>query len=82
MDSGMIGKIEKAKRYAEEKDRITINNFQATFKGDNNDHVVQYEQGRWVCDCSFFQTRGVCVHTMALEMVLKGMVANAEIMQN
>jgi len=43
---------------------------------------VQYEQGRWVCDCSFFQTRGVCVHTMALEMVLKGMVANAEIMQN
>jgi hypothetical protein len=29
MDSGLIGKIEKAKRYAEEKDRITINTFEA-----------------------------------------------------
>ena len=45
MDSGMIGKIEKAKRYAEEKDRITLNNFQATFKGDNNDHVVYNHHG-------------------------------------
>jgi len=82
MDSGMIGKIEKAKRYAEEKDRITLNNFQATFKGDNNDHVVHYEQGKWVCDCSFFKTRGVCVHTMALEMVLNGMVEKAELVQS
>jgi len=29
MDSGLIGKIEKAKRYAEEKDRISITKFEA-----------------------------------------------------
>ncbi len=32
MDSGLIGKIEKAKRYAEEKDRITINTFEAKIR--------------------------------------------------
>ena len=78
MDSGMIGKIEKAKRYAEEKDRITLNTFQATFKGDNNDHVVQYEQGKWTCDCEFFKTRGVCVHTMALEILLNAMIQKGD----
>jgi len=35
MDYGMIGKIEKAKRYAEERDRIRFNQFSVTFDGDN-----------------------------------------------
>jgi hypothetical protein len=30
MDSGMIGKIEKAKRYAEERERIRFEAFRAT----------------------------------------------------
>jgi len=74
MDSGMIGKIQKAKRYAEERDRIHFNNFVVTFDGTNNPHIVKYENGEWTCDCNFFQTRGRCSHTMALEMVLEGMV--------
>lgn len=78
MDSGMIGKIEKAKRYAEEKDRISFTSFEASFKGDNNGHTVYYNQGKWTCDCGFFQTRGVCVHTMALEMVLNGMIQKGD----
>lgn len=78
MDSGMIGKIEKAKRYAQEKERFTLNNFQATIRGDNDDHVVHYVDGKWDCDCSFFQTRGVCVHTMALEILLNGMIQKGD----
>ncbi len=74
MDYGMIGKIEKAKRYAGEKERISIDTFEATFEGDNNNHQVKYDQGEWSCDCSFFQRRGVCSHTMALERILKGMI--------
>ncbi len=74
MDSGMIGKIQKAKRYAEERDRIRFSSFSVTFDGTNNPHTVQYEDGRWTCDCDFFQTRGRCSHTMALEMILEGMV--------
>jgi hypothetical protein len=72
MDYGMIGKIEKAKRYAEQKDRIHIETLTVTFEGENNPHTVHLENSAWKCDCSFFQSRGVCSHTMALEKVLGG----------
>lgn len=74
MDYGMIGKIEKAKRYAVERDRIRMNHFSATFDGENNPHTVEYQDGQWQCDCDFFLTRGVCSHTMALERILQGML--------
>jgi hypothetical protein len=79
MDYGLIGKIEKAKRYAEERDRITLESFTATFEGDNNDHTVTYDQGQWHCDCDFFQSRGRCSHSMALEMILEGLVDIADV---
>ena len=78
MDYGMIGKIEKAKRYAEERDRIEFNQFKVTFKGTNNLHTVTYAEGEWQCNCDFFQTRGRCSHTMALETILDGMVEIAD----
>ena len=31
MDSSMIGKIDKARKYAEEKDRVTITNMESYF---------------------------------------------------
>lgn len=74
MDYGMIGKIEKAKLYAEQRDRIQFESFRVTIKGDNNAHVVTYDNGRWNCDCDFFATRTVCGHTMAMERVLENMV--------
>ncbi len=77
MDYGMIGKIEKAKRYAEERSRITFTQFSVTFEGENNDHTVNYQDGEWQCNCDFFQTRGRCSHTMALEMILEDMVSIA-----
>jgi hypothetical protein len=74
MDYGMIGKIEKAKRYAEERDRILFTRFTVTFDGDNNPHTVHYDEGQWQCDCDFFQSRGACSHTMALERILENMI--------
>ncbi len=74
MDYGMIGKIEKAKRYAEERDRIHVESLKVAFEGKNNPHEVSFENGAWQCDCSFFQTRGRCSHTMALEIILKDML--------
>ena len=74
MDSGLLRKIEKAKRYAEERDRIRIEKLQVTFDGDNNPHVVHFEDGAWHCDCDFFQTRQRCSHTMALEIIFEGMI--------
>jgi hypothetical protein len=74
MDYGMIGKIEKAKRYAEDRHRIAFETFKATFDGENNPHTVEYIDGVWRCDCDFFLTRNVCSHTMALERILEGML--------
>ena len=74
MDYGLIGKIQKAKRYAEERDRIQINLLTVTFNGKNNPHTVRFENAEWTCDCVFFQTRGRCSHTMALEIILEDML--------
>ncbi len=74
MDYGMIGKIEKAKRYAEERDRFRFNAFDLTFRGDNNSHHVRFSNGKFQCDCEFFVTHERCVHTMALEILLKEML--------
>ncbi len=74
MDYGMIGKIEKGKLYAEERERFTFNSFQVQIQGDNNVHILNYDQGTWDCDCDFFSTRAVCGHTIAMERVLQDMV--------
>lgn len=77
MDSGMITKVEKSKRYAEERHRIKFNRFQATLQGDHDSHSVSFQEGRWQCDCRFFSQRGVCSHTMALERVLGEMLPSS-----
>ncbi|WP_299025134.1 SWIM zinc finger family protein [uncultured Thermanaerothrix sp.] len=74
MDYGMIGKREKARRYAQERERIRFQTFTVTVEGENNTHTVQYDHGKWQCDCEFFRSRGVCSHTMALEIVLENML--------
>ncbi len=74
MDYGMIGKIDKAKRYAEQRDRIRVESLDVTIIGENNDHRVRFENGTWQCDCEFFKSRGRCSHTMALEIILEGML--------
>jgi hypothetical protein len=74
MDYGMIGKIEKAKRYAQERGRFHFHSMNVSVDGENNSHSVRFENGEWFCDCDFFRTRGRCCHTMALEILLEGML--------
>ena len=76
MDYGMIGKIEKAKFYAEERDtRINFQSLHVSILGDNDKtHQVKYENGLWDCDCNYFNSHQVCSHTMAMERVLGSMV--------
>jgi hypothetical protein len=77
MDYGMIGKREKAKRYAEERNRFLFNKFELTFKGDNNNHHVTFDNGVYTCDCEFFITHQRCAHTMAIEILLRDMIPEA-----
>lgn len=78
MDYGLIGKIEKAKRYAEDRKRFRFDKFEVTFRGDNNDHHVSFENGKFQCDCEFFITHERCGHSMALEILLKDMIPATE----
>jgi len=78
MQSSLIGKIDKARRYAEDKDRVILTEFEATFQGDHGTHAVSYRGGKWHCSCHFFAGWGVCSHSMALQRLLGGILPVAE----
>jgi hypothetical protein len=79
VNSSVIGKIEKAKRYAQERERMHLTSFSVDFKGENDDHKVSFSDDKWHCSCDFFAGYGVCAHTMALERVLEGMLPVAAV---
>jgi len=74
MQSSLIGKIEKAKHYAQELERITFTELSVQFRGENDFHITGYRDGKWHCSCHFFASWGVCSHTMALERILVNML--------
>ncbi len=74
MQSSLIGKIEKAKRYAQEKERVTFNELSAKFRGENDEYMVGLSNGKWSCTCRFYSQWHLCSHTMALEQILKEML--------
>ena len=74
MQSSLIGKIEKAKRYAQERDRVTFLEFKVNFRGEHNTYILSYKEGKWHCTCRFFSSWGICSHTMAMERILAEML--------
>ena len=74
MQSSLIGKIEKAKRYAQEKERVTFSELSVKFHGENDDYITNYQDGKWHCSCHFFLNWELCSHTMALEKILGNML--------
>ena len=74
MNSSVIGKIEKAKRYAKERDRMRFSTLSVHFRGENDEHDVSFAGEKWHCTCEFFAGHGTCAHSMALEHVLEGML--------
>jgi hypothetical protein len=75
--SSMIGKVEKAMRYAHEPDRVRFSSFSATFAGDNGSHTVSLDADTWRCDCHLFESAGGCTHTLALQKILDPMLTDA-----
>jgi hypothetical protein len=74
MQSSLIGKIEKAKRYAQETNGVTFCDFTVKFHGDNSDYDVSFRDGKWGCSCHFFSNWEICSHTMAMEKILASML--------
>lgn len=75
MNSSLYGKIEKAKRYLEEPERIAFQDLTVSFKGDNHDHKVSLDGEKWSCDCSAFPAYGTCSHVMAMQRMLSPMLS-------
>lgn len=75
MHSDLIGKIEKANRYAQEPERIAIDTLLVQFHGDNHAHTVALGTDGWRCDCRGFALRGVCEHMMSLQRILEPMLS-------
>ena len=75
MDSALISKVQKARHYADDPSHFTFRRFEVAFHGHNAEHAVAFEDGKWSCDCEFFDHREFCSHTMALERLLENMLA-------
>ena len=82
MNSSVIGKVEKARRYAQERDRMQVKSLAIHFNGENGQHEVSLSNEEWHCSCEFFGTHGTCAHTMALEHVMEGMIPAAAMSQH
>lgn len=74
MDNAMIGKVEKAKFYAQERERITFNSFVIEFRGDNNTYTLSLGAEGWDCSCPGHRDHGMCPHIMTMERVLDKML--------
>lgn len=80
MNSAMISKIDKARRYAEEPERIRFQSFRVTFRGENDDHVVTLDGEAFTCNCHFFEAQGMgtCSHVMAMQRLLSAMLSTEQ----
>lgn len=76
MHSDLISKIEKARQYAQQPERIAIDSLQASFRGGNNDHTITINDGEWHCDCEFFRSHLTCAHVMAMQQILAPMLSD------
>lgn len=75
MQSDLIGKIEKARRYAAEPERIKFDELQVQFNGGNSTHQIELKDGQWNCTCSFFHSWATCAHVMAMQRILNPMLS-------
>ena len=77
MHSDLINKIEKAKRYAQQPERFSVEQLQVRFNGSSGDHVMILEGDTWSCDCNFFRSWNTCSHTMALQRMFEPMLSES-----
>lgn len=72
--STMISKVEKARRYAQEPDRVRFDSFTVSFRGGHDEHTVTMDGTTFTCTCHFFQNHETCAHVMAMQRILAPML--------
>jgi hypothetical protein len=80
VNSSMIGKIEKARRYAEEPERVKFQSFSVTFEGTHDTYTTTLDGDTFTCTCHFFdvQQMGTCCHIMAMQRILAPMLSEEQ----
>jgi hypothetical protein len=80
VNSTMISKIEKARRYAEEPERVKFERFEVRFQGTHDEYTVKMDGSAFSCTCHFFEVQqmGTCCHIMALQRMLEAMMTEEQ----
>ena len=74
MNSSLIGKIDKARRYAQEPNRARFQSLHVKFQGGHDVYDVQLQDREWTCNCHTYDSLGTCSHIMAMERLLASMI--------
>lgn len=74
MHSSLVTKVEKAHRYARERDRFEITGLTLVVKGDNGDHQLELGSDGWHCTCDYFLHHRGCCHELAAQLLLGEML--------
>jgi hypothetical protein len=74
VNSSLINKIDKAKRYEHEPERIKFSSLEVSFDGENDVHNLSFGPQGWQCNCGFFGKNGTCSHVMAMQRILAPML--------
>lgn len=77
MQSSLIGKIEKARRYAQQPERVQFRSFELTFQGEHDEYQVTLTGATWRCSCHFFEGYGTCAHVMGMQRMFETMLSPA-----
>lgn len=77
-NSTTISKIDKARRYADEPERVKFRAFRATMRGGHGDHNVSMDGDTFTCSCHFFESHGTCSHVMAMQRILADMLTDEQ----
>lgn len=65
----LIGKIERARKYAVERERFKIDGAKAELRSEHGTRKMILKRRKWECDCDFFGENGICSHVIAVEEV-------------
>jgi hypothetical protein len=74
MNSSLIGKIDKARRYAQEPNRARFQSLHVKFQGGHDVYDVTLENQEWSCTCHTYESLGTCSHIMTMERLLAPMI--------
>jgi len=72
----MISKIDKAHRYAQEPERVSIATLDVNFHGGHDTYQVHLAEDHWACSCHTYGSLGTCSHIMAMQELLGVMLSN------